>query len=1223
VDAKTGGAGDDTFVGTAATAATTTLSAGDNIAGGDGDDTLSLTASIAGGSTYGSGVSASSIENLSVNAVTASTVDTTLMTGITHIANNGSLADVTVNGLKSIPTVSLIATSADTTLAYASATTTVGTADAQTVKLNGAAASSSATLNSDGIESITVDASGTASGAITRPVILTSDSLKSVTITGDAASAISANLTGATTLDAGSITGNAAANTVLLTADAADTISVDLGAGNDVLSIGTISATHTIAGGDGVDSLVAGTSISATTGANISGFEVVSAGAVSVTLPTASNTIGTVSFTGTGGTVAGVAAGATVSQAATGANTVSNTAGWTGSTDSISVAVGKATAGGAITQSLTATGIETATITNSQLSTDVTARSVGVAGKNLTKMTVVSAGKAPITITGGGVALAEIDASGVTGVVTNSATTAAAGFKLTTGAGADTLTGGTGADTLNGGAGIDTLTGDVGIDTLTGGAGADTFVYAANATGAVVSSLAAPDVITDFTSGTDKLSITQTNVAFLGNFKTVASAQAAAAADGRTDTSYFVTDDSQLYVVAGAGTPGVAVATDTVVTLTGVTALTAADLLLGAQGAGNTVVLAADPQVSTTASNATSSTKTTAKDDAITASEAAKLVGANAAIDGGLGTDTITATVKVSELDTLALNAAGAIGAADQSGGVALTNVENLTVNIADTAGGTLTVTNIPTTLSTLAVNGVNSAVKATITAAGQTISTNNSTIGGNASQITFAGADIGVQVATTGSANDTFVGIADDRITANGGAGDDTFNVSDAATAFDNDAKMITIIGGTGTDKIVFADKNDKNIDLSDKTDVSISGIETLDVGLAAADVTITLPAGLGITTLKGDAKDKDISFNATAAQIAAATTVTVDDSTKAFNLVSSDTKDVTVDLSKNTIGAVDDINFSATTSGFTTTVTMGANLKVTGGAGSKDVLNVAYDANAGGNATIASAANEIINITKAQTASKTLTMPADATTVNVVDSAAVVIVGKAVTSSNVSGTKDVTFTDDNTTTAETFTNNGTGKMTVTLTADTKTADTVVNASTGNVLVNHIADSGVVTVTLNSSNAKVDTINFAGTGVGVKAATDVVTVTGFNAANDILALDDDQTTAGANTIQVQATAAAVTVVNNVVSYSFEMGGATDVLAGVLDGTALIANTGAITVTDGDDLYIVAYDNGKAYLYAGIDGAGGTDLAASEIALIAVLDGIAVGALGNAAFTYA
>jgi hypothetical protein len=798
------------------------------------------------------------------------------------------------------------------------------------------------------------------------------------------------------------------------------------------------------------------------------------------------------------------------------------------------------------------------------------------------------------------------------------------GFKLTTGAGDDTLTGGTGADTLSGGAGIDTITGGVGIDTLTGGAGADTFVFAANATGAVVSSLAAPDVITDFTSGTDKLSITQTNAAFLGNFTTVASAQAAAAADGRTNTSYFVSGDNQLYVVAGSGTPGVAVTTDTVITLTGVTEVTAADLLLGSQGTGNTVALLANPQVSTTASNATSSKKTTAKDDTITAATAEKLVGAAASIAGGLGTDSLTASVAVASLATLDLTTAGAIGTSDTSGGLALSGVENVTINLTDTAGGTLVVNNIPTSVETVAVNGVNSAVKATITAAGQTISTNNSTLAGNGSTITFAGADIGAQTGTTGSANDTFKLIADDRITANGGAGDDTFEVSDAATAFDNDAKMITIIGGVGTDTIVFADKTDGTIDLSDTSDVSISGIETLDVGAPnGAEIIVTLPAGTGITTLKGDATTKNVTFKGTAAQIEAATTVTVDNTTKDFVLKSTSTKDVTVDLSGNTIGSVDDINFSATTSAYTTTVTMGANLKVTGGAGSKDVLTVAYDANSGGNATIASSANEIINITKSQTANKTLTMPADATTVNVVDSAATVIVGKAVTSSNVSGTKDVTFTDDNTTTAETFTNNGTGLMTVTLTADTKTADTVVNTSTGNVTVNHIASSGVVTLTLNASNNAVDTLNYSGASTGVTAATDVVTVTGFNTANDIIKLDDGQTTAGSNTLQVVTAAGAVTMANNVISYSFELAGATGVLAGVTDGTALLANIGgAITATTGDDGYIIAYDAGNAYLYSVIEG-NDTTIDAGEIALIGVFEGVAVGGIGNANLAYA
>ena len=105
----------------------------------------------------------------------------------------------------------------------------------------------------------------------------------------------------------------------------------------------------------------------ATTGANISGFEVVSAGAVSVTLPAASNTIGTVSFTGTGGTVAGVAAGATVSQQLL-AQTLCLTqlVGLALLIQSTLLLVSAPLLVQSL-KSLTATGIETATITNTQL----------------------------------------------------------------------------------------------------------------------------------------------------------------------------------------------------------------------------------------------------------------------------------------------------------------------------------------------------------------------------------------------------------------------------------------------------------------------------------------------------------------------------------------------------------------------------------------------------------------------------------------------------------------------------------------------------------------------------------------------------------------------------------------------------------------------------------------------------------------------------------------
>ncbi|GHC27846.1 hypothetical protein GCM10007291_30080 [Gemmobacter nanjingensis] len=64
------------------------------------------------------------------------------------------------------------------------------------------------------------------------------------------------------------------------------------------------------------------------------------------------------------------------------------------------------------------------------------------------------------------------------------------------------LEGGKGADLLSGAAGKDTLDGGEGVDTLTGGDGKDVFVITPGATNG-------PDKITDFTFGTDALSIRQ------------------------------------------------------------------------------------------------------------------------------------------------------------------------------------------------------------------------------------------------------------------------------------------------------------------------------------------------------------------------------------------------------------------------------------------------------------------------------------------------------------------------------------------------------------------------------------------------------------------------------------------------------------------------------------------------------------------------------------------
>jgi len=908
VDSLTGGAGDDSYSATAATAATQTINAGDVIDGAGGSDTLLVTGSIAGGATLGTGVTVSNVENVKVNAVTATTIDAALFTGVTDYYNNGSLSNVVVTGAKAIPNIHTVSSSSDTSVTVAAAAT-VGTADSATIALNGAAATSSNTVTMNGIETFNVVASGTASGSATRSTTLSSDSLHTITITGDAASSITADLPLATATQVGTITGNDQVNRVTMTgAHAADKLSVSLGAGDDSLSVASISKLHTLDGGDGTDTFTSSVAVTATTGAGITGFEKASVGAVSIALPTAGNTIEAVTFTSTGGTLAGLAAGATVTQKAGGSNTVSNATGWTGTSDAITVNVGSAAASGAFTQSLTATGIETATITNSEISTSNSARTVGVTGANLTSATVTSDSTGTITFVGGGTKMTSLDMSGVSGATAFTAATtntAAAGFTFKAGAKASTLTGLTGKDTLVGGAGADTITGGVGIDTLTGGAGADTFNYAANAAGAVVSSLAAPDVITDFTSGTDKLAITQTITAFLGNYETVAQAEAAAAADGRGNLAYFVSGTETLYVAAASS--GAVAATDTVVKLSGVTSLVAADLQIGSQGAGASITLTTGAPTLSTAANTNASAKATAKDDTITSSASTKLV--NGTINAGLGNDTLNTTLATQGLLTTLTAASGT--------GVALTSVETVNITVTTPASAVILGSNIPTDLQTLTLVGSNGdgSLTATTTATGQTVTVTN-TNGTTASTITTSN-HAGLTV-TTGSAGDSIIfkgGASATTNTVNAGAGADTVRI-DAATALTNLGNSANggsnLTGTVDTLQFNYDIGNGNTLDLAALlTAGDIAGFEKVEL-LADQGATVGVTAGTGITQYQftNTAGSEAFNLTATAAQANAITSIT-GHAGDTVTLLISDAG--TVSLSGDTTTALDAITYDA----------------------------------------------------------------------------------------------------------------------------------------------------------------------------------------------------------------------------------------------------------------------------------------------------------------------
>lgn len=148
-------------------------------------------------------------------------------------------------------------------------------------------------------------------------------------------------------------------------------------------------------------------------------------------------------------------------------------------------------------------------------------------------------------------------------------------------------------------------------------------------------------------------------------------------------------------------------------------------------------------------------------------------------------------------------------------------------------------------------------------------------------------------------------------------------------------------------------------------------------------------------------------------------------------------------------------------------------------------------------------------------------------------------------------------------------------------------------------------------------------------------AAADRDTITGFQAGvgGDILDVGTLNATLIANdgvgAVDFREVTAASTgftflAANLVVEFAFNAANnsANLAAAGVLDGTELfkaIANEGSsiasITTATGQTGNIVAYQNGNAYIYAFNAGAGDASLIASEVALVGVVNNVAVGAL--------
>ena len=567
VDNIVGTSGNDTII--ADNTGLTQLSMADTINGGAGIDTLKIyqqSTTNLGSTVFGQ---LTSVEKIYINngkLTSGATLDVSGLTGVISIALDSpqAMAD---NDTFTLKTAAGQAVSLTNVVGTAGGpTSTFNLNGASDVTLNGVGTDLTLDLTSSGT-ALKLTTTGAAS---TITLANTGNALATLTVAGNKAldvktsasqlKTVTSTATGDVTFDntSGVVENySGGAGRDILTLVGANVKNVSTGAGNDKVTIVTsaLAAASTIDLGDGDDILIlhAGSLNNLTSGAQLKG------GAGTDRLVTKENSVLTLAqiakinaasgfevlgfaTDGSGVNVANLTSinkfyvegdtGVTISDANSNTQTtinldVNNTQTITIANalfeNSTTVVIDNQGGGSKTLTGLTVTGI-----------TNVALSSTGKSGSSNTITTLTNSDNTVVTITGDrdltigslvGNALvgSKVDASAFTGKLTVTGSTKS--DILIGGAGADTINGGAGDDTIIGGAGNDKITGGTGADKMTGGAGADTFVFVAGDGGAQRISFndvdgdgkisindqlifgGAIDIITDFTSGSDKLDV--------------------------------------------------------------------------------------------------------------------------------------------------------------------------------------------------------------------------------------------------------------------------------------------------------------------------------------------------------------------------------------------------------------------------------------------------------------------------------------------------------------------------------------------------------------------------------------------------------------------------------------------------------------------------------------------------------------------------------------------
>jgi len=502
---------DPTVSTTAGTAATAAVTGKMGVVGGkvviadNGDGvlaTVSLTGMGAASTINSKGLTALTVANSNEDVTITNTAATTLGLTVNAAGISGNTAVVT-DGSGVYTTANVTATGTNSWVDLTGAAiATVAVSGDKTVNLSG---STLAVLK-------TVTVSGTAG--------LTLDGDEADTITSINTSATTGAVTATINPGTATYTGGAGADMVTTVTTTTPTKAVSLGAGDDTLTLaaGTTSSTSELAGADGTDtlSMVAAdaqtASATATFEAKISGFEKVQLGQVAATT---TNTIDLdnldeISYVVSGGlnaadsvlNIDNMANAGTLSiTAAAGASaavTDVDLKDATGTADSLNVII--TNTAGIDAGTVNIAGVETINLT----ATDTTTTAIGthmvkLVADKVTSLVVTGNANLTISATSTYAALASLDASAATGVLTATGNGTIA-QTIKGGSAADVLTAGYQGDTLIGNGGADTLVvNGKSLVTLTGGDGNDTFDISAATVNvnsyATITALAAGDKI--------------------------------------------------------------------------------------------------------------------------------------------------------------------------------------------------------------------------------------------------------------------------------------------------------------------------------------------------------------------------------------------------------------------------------------------------------------------------------------------------------------------------------------------------------------------------------------------------------------------------------------------------------------------------------------------------------------------------------------------------------